>query len=161
MAAGTFGCVVTPGQHSHLETAALESGAAWFADNGCYGGGFRGYDEWWGWLTGYKPYAATCRFAVAPDVPFDFDLTLRRAGAWLTRIRSELGVPAALALQNGCGMGARLPWDTFDVLFVAGSMDFKHSPVATDLTREAKARGKWVHWGRANSLTRIKQAHGA
>ncbi|MFF9040515.1 hypothetical protein ACF090_34190 [Streptomyces sp. NPDC014892] len=52
--------------------------------------------------------------------------------------------------------GARLlPWDAFDVLFLAGSTEWKLGAVAERLAREAKARGKGVHMGRVNSRTRL------
>jgi len=154
MSAGTIGCVLTPGQGN-----LLPDGAPWCADNGCFGGGFRGYAEWWKWLASHRLDAATCAFAVAPDVPFDYGLTRLRSAEWLSRIRG-LGFPAAFCLQDGVTMDAELPWDQFDVLFIAGSMPFKSSVAAADFTRQAAERGKPVHWGRCNSLKRIKQAHG-
>lgn len=48
-----------------------------------------------------------------------------------------------------------LPWDAFDVLFLAGSTQWKLGPIAERLAREAKARGKNVHMGRVNSRMRL------
>jgi hypothetical protein len=64
-------------------------------------------------------------------------------------------VPAAYAAQDGCDAPGLLPWDSFDVLFLAGSTEWKLSPVAEQLAREAKARGKGVHIGRVNSRIRL------
>ncbi|MEI5602948.1 hypothetical protein, partial [Streptomyces brasiliscabiei] len=73
---------------------------------------------------------------------------------WLARIR-DLGVPAAYAAQDGCDAPGLLPWDDFDVLFLAGSTEWKLGPVAEQLAREAKARSKGVHMGRVNSRIRL------
>ncbi|MEV1088890.1 hypothetical protein [Streptomyces microflavus] len=73
---------------------------------------------------------------------------------WLARIR-QLGVPAAFAAQDGCDQPGLLPWDSFDVIFLAGSTEWKLGPVAERLAREAKARGKGVHMGRVNSRSRL------
>lgn len=160
MSAGVIGCVVTPGQgRGDTDRTDLPPGAPFMADNGCFGKGFLGYDHWQDWLESYRKYADQCAFAVAPDVPFDHELTLQRSMPRLDLIRS-IGYPAALCLQNGARMDSWLPWDLFDVLFIAGSMPFKNSPVAAHFTREARDRGKPVHWGRCNSMLRIQQAHG-
>ena len=150
MSAGRIGCIITPGQGN-----TIPPGAPWCADNGRFGKGWPGPLRYEAWLASYRPYAQTCAFAVAPDVPFDMAATLRLSRPWLYHIR-RMGYPAALALQDDC----RLPWDDFDVLFIAGSMEFKWGVIAADYTRQARARGKHVHWGRCNSLTRIRQAHG-
>jgi hypothetical protein len=75
---------------------------------------------------------------------------------WLARIR-DLGVPAAFAAQDGCDL-LGVPWDAFDVLFIAGSTEWKTGPVAERLAREAKERGKGVHMGRVNSRQRLRTA---
>ncbi|WP_329407310.1 hypothetical protein OG802_04130 [Streptomyces sp. NBC_00704] len=64
-------------------------------------------------------------------------------------------MPAAYAAQDGCDTPGLLPWDDFDVLFLAGSTEWKLGPVAERLAREAKARGKGVHMGRVNSRIRL------
>ena len=51
-----------------------------------------------------------------------------------------------------------VPWESFDVLFIGGSTEWKLGPHARALIAEAKARGKWVHMGRVNSRRRFLYA---
>ncbi|OQA22636.1 MAG: hypothetical protein BWY63_00724 [Chloroflexi bacterium ADurb.Bin360] len=44
----------------------------------------------------------------------------------------------------------------FDVLFVGGSTQYKLGPEAAACIAWAKRRGRWVHVGRVNSLTRFR-----
>lgn len=153
MSRGLLGCMTTPAQGNRVPP-----GAVWAADNGKFGKGWPGESRWWAWLQGqvavYGP--ARCAWAVAPDVPFDAAGTLAESTPWLGRIRS-LGIPAAFAAQDGCDeLG--LPWDEFDVLFLAGSTEWKVGPIAHRLTLEARDCGKQVHMGRVNSLERLRIA---
>jgi len=150
MSAGLLGCMTTPAQGNRIP-----DGALYAADNGKFGKGWPGADRWFDWLeTTVTRYGADrCLWAVAPDVPFDAAGTLAESLPWLARIR-ELGIPAAFAAQDGCDL-LGLPWDEFDVLFLAGSTEWKIGPVAERLAREAKARGKTVHMGRVNSARRL------
>ena len=93
---------------------------------------------------------------VAPDVPFDATGTLTESAPWLPRIR-DLGIPAAFAAQDGSEAGL-IPWGDFDVLFLAGSTEWKLSRAAADLAHEARARGLAVHMGRVNSESRFNHA---
>ncbi len=153
MSAGLIGCMTTPAQGN-----VIPEGALYACDNGKFGKGWPGADRWYEWLSAtvdrYGP--DRCLWAVAPDVPFDAAGTLAESLPWLARIR-ELGVPAAFAAQDGCDL-LGLPWDQFDVLFIAGSTEWKTGPVAERLAREAKARGKGVHMGRVNSRARLRTA---
>lgn len=153
-----LGLITTPKQgNRHVP------GAKFGADNGCYGGGYPGEDKWWAWLGSLAPYAADCLFAVAPDVfdpvagKGDAVATLERSAPWLPRIRA-LGMPAALVAQDGLE-DLDVPWDTFDVLFIGGSTEWKLGPHAARLIREAKIHGKFVHMGRVNSRERLLGAH--
>jgi hypothetical protein len=114
-----------------------------------------GHAAWYEWLTRQTERYGThlCRFAVAPDVPFDAAGTLRESTPWLAKIR-DLGVPAAFAAQDGCDT-LGLPWGDFDVLFLAGSTQWKTGLVACRLTQEAHERGLRVHMGRVNSEKRL------
>ncbi|WP_044472397.1 hypothetical protein [Streptomyces turgidiscabies] len=136
----------------------IPDGAEYACDNGKFGKGWPGADAWFDWLTRtVDRYGADrCLWAVAPDVPFDAAGTLAESLPWLARIR-ELGIPAAFAAQDGCDL-LGLPWGDFDVLFIAGSTEWKTGPVAERLAREAKERGKGVHMGRVNSRQRLRTA---
>lgn len=149
MLAGFLACIRTPGQgNRHLD------GVTWCADNGCFGKGYPGDEEWFGWLEANAYAAKDCMFATAPDVVGNAYETLERSAPWLAKIRS-LGYPAALVAQDGLE-DLLVPWDEFDVLFIGGSTEWKLGPGAASLIREAKARGKGVHAGRVNSRKRFK-----
>jgi len=100
--------------------------------------------------------SSRCLWALAPDVPFDAEATLAESTPWLSAIRG-LGIPAAFAAQDGCDK-AGIPWDDLDVLFLAGSTEWKLGPVAERVAREARRRGKKVHMGRVNSRRRLRIA---
>ncbi|MGW6742831.1 hypothetical protein ACWGDX_19265 [Streptomyces sp. NPDC055025] len=150
MSAGLIGCMTTPAQGAVIPPA-----AEYACDNGKFGKGWPGHDAWYAWLERTVERYGTdrCLWAVAPDVPFDAAGTLTESLPWLPRIRA-LGIPAAFAAQNGCDL-LGIPWHAFDVLFIAGSTEWKIGPVAERLAREAKTRGKGVHMGRVNSLRRM------
>lgn len=152
MSAGLIDCIATPKSGKDR----VPEGAYWCADNGCFGKGYPGDDEWWAWLERHAG-RDRCLFAVAPDVVGDAVATLARSRPWLARIRS-LGIPAAFVAQDGWG-DIDVPWDEFDVLFIGGTTEFKLGPEARRAVAEAKARGKQVHMGRVNSERRIRYAH--
>lgn len=158
MSAGLIGCMTTPAQGN-----VIPDGALYACDNGkfgCDGKGrnWPGTERWYRWLADtvdrYSP--ERCLWALAPDVPFNAAATLAESRPWLAKIR-ELGVPAAFAAQDGCEHGL-IPWGEFDVLFIAGSTEWKIGPVAYRIAQEAKARGLKVHMGRVNSLVRLRIA---
>ena len=153
MSVGLLGCMTTPAQGNQVP-----DGALYACDNGKFGKGWPGAERWFDWLcrTVERYGPDLCLWAVAPDVPFDAVGTLAESRPWLARIRA-LGIPAAFAAQDGCENGL-LPWDEFDVLFLAGSTEWKVGPIAEQLAREAKARGKDVHMGRVNSRKRLRTA---
>jgi hypothetical protein len=153
MEAGLLGCMTTPAQGNRIP-----DGCVIAADNGKFGKGWPGADRWFEWLTATVDRYGAERFlwAVAPDVPFDAAGTLAESLPWLAKIR-ELGIPAAFAAQDGCDE-IGIPWDDFDVLFLAGSTEWKIGPTACRVAQEAKARGKQVHMGRVNSQRRLRIA---
>jgi hypothetical protein len=154
MSAGEFGCMTTPAQGN------IVPADAWYGcDNGMFGKGWVGFEAWFRWLmeTVEKYGTERCLFAVAPDVPYDAAGTLAKSRPWLERIRS-LGIPAAFAMQDGCELGWLPDWDEFDVMFLAGSTEWKISQAAMSLSWEAKDCGKHVHMGRVNSRKRLRIA---
>lgn len=157
MVAGELGLIDTPGQRKTTETnAAHAAGVTWCADNGAFSDRF---DEtkWWRFLVKNSKHAATCAFAVAPDVVGDAVATLERSRPWLGPIR-RLGYPVAFVAQDGSEVAGLIPWDEFDVLFIGGTDDFKLGPAAREVVRRAKDRGKAVHMGRVNSAERFRYA---
>lgn len=155
MREGKIGFIKTP-----MQGNALIDGAIWCADNGCYGKGYPGDDEWLRWLSRLSSRADTCLFATAPDVVGDAEASLARSTPLLPKIR-ELGFKAALVAQDGME-NMELPWDEFDCLFLGGirtdnpADEWKLGPGARALATEARSRGKWVHCGRVNSNKRYR-----
>jgi hypothetical protein len=147
-----LGYIDTPAQGNRRP-----EGVAWCADNGCFGKGYPGDEKWLAWLTKNAHAAPDCLFATAPDVVGDAEATLARSAPFLPIIR-ELGYPAALVAQDGLE-ALPVPWETFDVLFIGGTTEWKLGQAAHALIRQAKERGKWVHMGRVNSERRYRYAH--
>jgi hypothetical protein len=147
-----LGFIDTPAQGNRRP-----AGVVWCADNGCFGKGYPGDEQWLAWLAKNAHAAKDCLFATAPDVVGDASATLARSTPFLPAIR-ELGYPAALVAQDGLE-DLEVPWDEFDVLFIGGSTEWKLGPAARDLIQQAKTRGKWVHMGRVNSERRYRYAH--
>ena len=146
MSAGLLDCIVTPHAGSKVPV-----GTRVCADNGCYGKNYVGDEKWLAWLAAQDRH--TVAFATAPDVVGDAAATLERSAPWLPRIRA-LGIPAALVAQDGLE-DLVVPWDSFDVLFIGGSTEWKLGAAARSIVAEAKARGKGVHMGRVNSRKRL------
>lgn len=150
MKSGLLSVIETPRQGNRPV-----EGATWCADNGCFSDK---WDEvsWWAYLVKNAHRAASCVFAVAPDVVGDAEATLAKSVPWMPMIR-ELGYPVAFVGQNGQER-LPVPWDELDVLFIGGDDEWKLGPHARALVSEAKRRGKWVHMGRVNSLKRMQYA---
>jgi hypothetical protein len=157
---GAIGYIDTPAQGNKRP-----EGVAWCADNGCFSDKWDA-DKWWAFLVANAHDAATCLFAVAPDVVGDAYATTVRFRKWGQRIRN-LGYPVAYVAQDGLeklrgrtetGLTFPVPWDAFDVLFIGGSTDWKLGEAARGIVAEAKQRGKWVHMGRVNSQRRFEYA---
>jgi hypothetical protein len=150
-----IGLLVTP---DTKYDAQVDDYPAWAADNGCFAHpetcGGKAYLRW---LDSFTPeQRARALFATAPDVVGNAVETLARSAPAMPKIRA-LGYKVALVAQDGLEQ-LDVPWAEFDVLFIGGSTEWKLSPAARALTREAKARGKTVHMGRVNSYKRLKIA---
>jgi hypothetical protein len=128
---------------------------AWAADNGRFA---RPHEwvagDWLGWAAALRPYRERCLFMVAPDCVGDAAATLELSVPYLPTIR-QLGFRAAYVSQNGATVES-LPWDLFDCLFVGGDDDWKFCDASVQIVLEARARGKWTHQGRVNTLRRLR-----
>ena len=135
----------------------VEALPTWAADNGCYSLGPR-FDlgVWLTWLRRMAPVRATCVFAVVPDVVGDARATLARWDEMSMAARAT-GYPLAFAGQDG-QEDFPVPWDEFQAFFVGGTTDWKMGEHSRRLVTEAKARGKWAHMGRVNSIKRLLYA---
>jgi len=135
-------------------------------DNGCFsqGDAFK-LDSWLRYIDVFGEMSHKCLFVVAPD-RFDpcgmwqgitiASATLERSIPVFSQIRQR-GFKAALVAQNGLE-DLDIPWNEFDVLFIGGDTTWKLSPMAVQIVRAAKSRGKWVHMGRVNSQKRFTTA---
>jgi hypothetical protein len=163
--AAGLGAIMTVKQHLRLPPDTL-----YCIDNGCGPGkdgqpgtgypGDRAYLEYLGHLSAQSHGGAMgqrCLFAVAPDVLGDAKATIVRSAPFVYKLRAWFGLPGALVAQDGLE-DLDVPWNWFDVLFIGGSTEWKLGPAARALAAEAKARGKWVHMGRVNSLKRLRYA---
>lgn len=140
----------------------LMAGALWAADNNMFTNNYREIDDakrgrhyrrgFWTFLRDYAPLIKSNLFVVCPDVIGDAPATLKRWQEYAPRIRA-MGYKVAFAAQDG-QENLPLPGD-YDALFIGGSTPFKYSDGVKRIVAEAKAKGKWVHMGRVNSLKRI------
>lgn len=124
-------------------------------DNGC----FVGLDEgaFLRMLEAYQPYQQyRCLFATVPDRVGDAASTLRLWAFWAPIVRT-LGWSLAFVAQNGL-TPRRMPWDELGTLFIGGDNAYKEGTEARTLCGLAKAKGKWVHWGRVNGKRRYELA---
>lgn len=151
MRSGQLGQIVTPASGNRIVP-----GVPWCADNAAYAGRYPGDAAYLGWLSARTARMDRCAFATAPDIVGAAAATFARSAPMLERIRA-LGYPAALVAQDGLEY-LPVPWDTFDVLFLGGTTEWKLGPAAAHLTAEARHRGLTVHMGRVNSLKRLRYA---
>lgn len=153
MEAGDLHCMTTPAQGNQLPDGCLIG-----VDNGKFGKGYPGDGPCLDFFehTAERYGRGRITFAVVPDEPFDSVGTLALFRQLQPAVQ-EIGVPVAFAAQDGCDV-LGVPWDDLDVLFLAGSTEWKIGPIAERLAREARERGRWVHMGRVNSFRRLRIA---
>lgn len=169
-----LGFLAQPGNAIHRQA---DGYSRWAIDNGVFGKAAAGRpwrdddtDDYLAYLARVVDEVDTSNvlFATAPDA-LGFVDGAPRGHAWNTWFKSgpvferirELGLPAALVLQNGVELSDPMThthWDMFDAVFIGGSDDFKLGEQARRLVAEAKRHGKWVHMGRVNSLKRLRIA---
>jgi DNA invertase Pin-like site-specific DNA recombinase len=150
-----LGRLVQP-RHTSSVADTAAAGIPWAADNDCFQGlDAAAFTRMIDRLAGHPG----CLFVTVPDVVADAAATARQFERWAPELERR-GLPVALVLQDGIDspeLAAWLDrtWDRLAAVFIGGSDDFKLGPVAAELAREAKRRGKWVHWGRVNTRKRI------
>lgn len=159
---GTMGVIQTLAQssgkldvgtaHWGMYRARLDAGACWCLDNGVFTDKFE-VNFWLARIRSFIEYQKTCLFIVIPDVVGDCIATLSQFSNYRKMIKD---FPVALVSQDGISQQAhKIPWKDFDCLFVGGSDEHKLGKEGGWIINEAKRRGKWVHVGRVNSVSRI------
>lgn len=182
---GDLGVLIQPGNSTHLdvETGAYELFGADNGFYGLGSKADPSPEKelaaartWGAWVVDVvAPLRDRCAFVTIPDVlnwitlpngkrvPVgDAEGTLARFHLYASHVR-DFGLPAALVLQDGLRLegeflvaGAeRVSWADLDAVFVGASDEFKLGPVAAEICREARRRGKWAHVGRVNSWKRL------
>lgn len=146
------GHLIVPRQWNDPDSLDLQSGR-WGMDSGC----FVGFDPgaYMRMLYAYRRKDG-CLFVVVPDAVCDAAETLYLWRFWRPVVLA-LGHTPAFVAQNGLTPD-RVPWGEFGTLFVGGDDAYKDGPEARTLCGLAKARGKWVHWGRVNGKRRYELA---
>lgn len=130
-------------------------GWTWAADNGCFSARWDS-GRWFAWLERHAHAAASCLFAVVPDVVGDHAATLALWPTWAPRIKA-LGYRVAFVAQNGCAV-ADVPWSEADAVFIGGDDAYKLGGDAHAIVAHANTLGVWAHMGRVNSLRRMRIA---
>ena len=151
---GNVGHLIVPRQWNDPDS--LDLSCPYAMDNGC----FTGLDEG-GFMRMLYAYRRKrgCLFVTVPDKVGDAAATLQLWPFWSRVVRS-LGHSPAFVAQNGLTED-RIPWDEFGTLFIGGDDVFKDSRDVQSLCGWAKAKGKWVHWGRVNGKRRYELAQKA
>ena len=163
------GHLVTPHTWNSIEAVSC-SGRPWAADNGCgpRQDGTPGALDEEAFEQMMQKIRAICQhqptrcwplFVVVPDVVADAEATLERWYRYQKALRLGLMSNERLAFvaQDGSEQQGMIPWgQMYNVLFVGGSTEWKESPAALDVVREAKDRGLRVHIGRVNSERRLR-----
>ena len=117
-------------------------------DNGC----FREFKERQWLRLVEKARQDAPLFVCAPDIVGD----ARRTIELMHYFKSVMhGLPIALVLQDGIGNHS-IPWEEIDAVFVGGSDAFKIAPEALNACQTARMMGKWVHVGRVNTASRVR-----
>jgi len=146
------GVLVVPAARNRPETLQLQPGK-WAMDNGAYSG-----FEAAAFVQMLEDFhgAPGCRFVAAPDVVADAHATLARWPFW-SRVIRGVGFGPALVAQDGM-TPADIPWSEVTAVFIGGSTEWKWGPIARGIIGCAKARGVWVHMGRASTRKALFEA---
>lgn len=149
----------TLGSYHDLQKHGFE---VWAGDNGRFWSKGTGVNpnwtekEWLKMLDYYPEYMRTlCKFMVVPDVPFDAQGTINVFSQYLPFVVGR-GYPAAFCTQDGMTPDD-IPWGEIAAVFIGGSERHKLGQEGASIGAIAHSLGKWVHVGRVNSMSRMKQ----
>jgi hypothetical protein len=117
-------------------------------DNGCYSNpalvGFQSL------LSREEHAKCFCRWVSVPDKVADAHQTNKLFSHWEPKLK---GWPLAYVAQDHLVL-SDVPWDSIVCVFIGGSTWFKMNR-AEEIISSAKDKGKWVHMGRVNTVTRF------
>jgi hypothetical protein len=152
-----LGRLISPRAGNSIDGIAT-SGRLWAADNDAFGGAWD-QERFWRMLARIaRVDRSRLLFVTCPDVVCSAQATVNRWVEWHPQIEA-IGLPAAFVGQNGLGaIPDQIPWHEMAAFFIGGDDAWKLSAEAEHFAHEARARGKWVHWGRVNSEKRIRHA---
>lgn len=124
------------------------AGVPYGLDNGC----FKTFLEksWMRLLE--QAHADRPVFVCLPDIVGDAARTIELFEHFMPMTQ---GLPRALVLQDGISHH-RIPWSDLAAVFIGGSDQFKYSNEAIAAAKTAKILGKWVHVGRVNTASRVR-----
>ena len=143
-----FGWLKTPANHNAIGSITAAN-VPWACDNDCFV------------QLNRRAYLRMLRAAslqprllwvACPDVVGDSEQTMARFRLWRPTL-DYFQLPIAFVAQDGQHI-ADVPWAAIRCLFIGGTTAWKLGSDAEALIAEAHARGKWVHVGRVNTLTR-------
>lgn len=123
----------------------------WAADNGFFSE--QDADEWLRWIDRFdENRQRRPLFVTLPDIVCDAPRTLELFEYFKLRTNE---LPRALVIQNGIEY-TKIPWPDLDAIFIGGDDAFKSSPVAIRVAKTAKILKRWVHVGRVNTASRVR-----
>ena len=148
------GRLITPRNGNSIELLAGSS-RTWAADNDCFQR--LDVDAYWRMIVRIsKVDRERLMWVAVPDVVGDAQATVNRWVEWFPQLE-YLDLPTAFVGQDGLeDIADQIPWDEMSCFFVGGSTEWKLSEASERFCREAKTRGKLVHFGRVNTRCRIR-----
>lgn len=153
-----FGVMLSTVQGAELghEWLALYEGVRFMVDNGAFTNKYK-FREWIHKLKKLRRYSGQCLGVVVPDKPFDWPQTLLMFRELSNQV-SSLGLPVALAIQNGVRLEEVRTLD-FDTIFVGGDDNFKRRD-CWPVVDWALSTGRWIHVGRVNGERNLVKFYG-
>jgi hypothetical protein len=153
-----IGFLITPSNSRRTYRDVL-AGYSWAVDNEMYAVWKSGREfdmpRYLRFVASLHNYGGRCLFVVVPDLPGDHAGTLALYQKWVGELRA-FGKPLAFAAQNGL---TNIPADLdYDVLFIGGTNEYRRSGDLYPVVQQARAAGKWVHFGRCNTRRGIETA---
>ena len=141
-----FAGVLTSPAHRGVPVG-IQGGMSWAAENEAYTRGFEP-TRFFNWLETMEPYREKCLFLPIPDVVGNCIQTMANYRHWRRAFKDW---PTAFVAQDGQDDHAfPRPAETWDVLFIGGTTEWKRSAGAIQCIQRGQAMGKRIHVGRVN-----------